>query len=39
MTDEKHSKQRQGDEYFCHKCGCRWDKDEDPPPKCVIINS
>lgn len=26
-----HSMLRQGDEYYCFKCGCRWNVNEDPP--------
>lgn len=33
----KHQAMRQGDEYFCPKCGCRWDRDEDPPKVCTPI--
>lgn len=33
-----HKKIRQGDEYFCSKCGRRWDVDEQEPP-CEDISS
>lgn len=31
----KHTPQRQGDEYYCARCGVRWGLKDDPPEKCV----
>ena len=33
----KHQPMRQGDEYFCPKCGCRWGRSESPPKVCAPI--
>lgn len=33
----KHIKIRQGDEYYCSRCGCRWGIKDTPPEKYIKI--
>lgn len=32
----KHSKHRYGDQYFCSRCKCSWDINEEEPTICTI---